>query len=40
MIFPSGMNKSIWEMKSAETKSIVGEKQVGLEDKDSVTKDK
>lgn len=32
MIFPSEMDKSIWEMKIAEIKSTDGEKQVRLED--------
>lgn len=32
MIVPSEMNKSISEMKVAETKSTTGEKLVGLED--------
>ena len=32
MIFPLEMNKAIWEMKTAETKSTAGKKHVGLED--------
>ena len=32
MIFPLEMNKAIWEMKIAETKSTAREKHVGLED--------
>lgn len=32
IIFPLEMNKAIWEMKTAETKSTAGKKHVELED--------
>ena len=40
IIVPSEMNKSIWEMKVAETKSTTGEKHMGLEDKSLLLKER